>query len=237
MQKIGLTRNQATVYLALFRAGEARAGALIKKTSFHRNLVYSALSELMDKKLVSVSKVRGVAVYKVLAPSSLLGEIQERESVAKDVIRQLSSLSRGNAQEIIVYEGIDEFRRQQHKAYSLARPGGLARYLGTSPRWFEIMGPSLAEELQNLQIDKKLRIRMLTATISEKDKQYIHDTKGLSEIKKHALIATDTNVTEILEDRIAIRSYIEPYFVVEIVHPQLAKNYQNYFDFLWKQSK
>ncbi len=102
--KIGLTRNQATVYLALFRHGEARAGELIKKTGFHRNLVYTALSELSEKKLVSISRVRGIAHYKTLAPNHLLIGIQEKEVLAKEVIHDLSFLSRGTTtQEIIIY--------------------------------------------------------------------------------------------------------------------------------------
>ena len=43
LQQIGLTPNQALVYLALFRMGEAKAGQLIRKTGLHRNLVYGAL--------------------------------------------------------------------------------------------------------------------------------------------------------------------------------------------------
>ena len=236
LQKIGLTRNQASIYLALFRMGEAKAGALIRKTGFHRNLVYTALSELVEKKLVGVSKSRGTAVYKTLSPGRLLGDIQEKEAAAKEAIRELTSLSRGNTQEIIVYEGIDEFRRQEEKVWAIPEPGGVIRFLGTSPRWFEVIGPSLAEDLIEIQNAKRMRLEMLTHTISKKDHDFIKKTKGFSKIKKHPLIASDTNVTAILDDRIFIRSYVEPYFVVEIINSELAKNYKNYFDHLWRQA-
>ena len=56
------------------------------------------------------------------------------------------------------------------------------------------------------------------------------------EIKESPLVADDTSGIEILEDRISIRSFVEPYFIVEIINPQLAKNYQRYFDFLWEKA-
>jgi len=74
LQTLGLTANQAQVYLTLARAGELKAGEVIKKTGLHRNLVYTALQELIEKKLVSSSKFKNVAVYKTLAPARLLRE-------------------------------------------------------------------------------------------------------------------------------------------------------------------
>ena len=84
LQYVGLTSNQATIYLALFKLGDAKAGELIKKTGFHRNLVYGALEELAEKKLISVSKKKGVFIYKVLSPNRLLAEAQEKERVASE---------------------------------------------------------------------------------------------------------------------------------------------------------
>jgi sugar-specific transcriptional regulator TrmB len=237
LQKIGLTENQTTIYLALAKAGGAKAGELIRQTGMHRNLVYTALEELVEKRLVSASKVRGVAAYKLLSPTRLLADISEKERVAKQVIEELSHITRQNKQEVIVYEGIDEFRAHVLRSYELARAGALHRYLGTSPHWHTVVGSDLEAEVSRLQNTKKLRLRGIAKNIFPALKSLLADTKGLSEIRTNPLISSDANNVEILEDRICIQTFTEPYTVVEIINAELAKNYQNYFDFLWKQSK
>ncbi len=235
LQKVGLTPNQSTVYLKLSREGEAKAGELIKSTGLHRNLVYTALSELVDKKLISVSQIKGVAVYRALPPIQLLSAIHEKEAVAKDAIRELSSLSKGSAQGIVVYEGIDEIRQHERRTYGNAKVGSTLRFLGVSPQWYDIMGPGVVEELADLQKQKKLHLKHIVPDVMAKDRTYAKTTKGLTEFKQNPLITSDTSCTAIMDDRIAIRSYIGSYFVVEIINSEIAKNYQRYFDFLWRQ--
>ncbi len=238
LKNVGLTENQSTTYLALAKMGEAKAGELIKKTGLHRNIVYTALEELREKGLVALSRVKGVALYKMLPPARLLADAQERERAAKLAIDELRLLSRHtNDQEIIVYEGIDEFRRHVARSYSLAKPGDTLRYLGTSPHWHTIAGPSVENEVIAIQKAKKVKARGIAKEHFPAIQSYAKRTKGLTEIRTNTLVSSDTNNIEILGDRICIQSFVEPYFVVEIVNKELATNYQNYFDFLWSKSK
>lgn len=233
LQKLDLTENQSLTYLTLFRMGETKAGAIIKKTGLHRNLVYRALDELEQKRLITHAKVRGITHYKPLAPSQLLTAVHERERVAKQVIADLSLVATHNVQEITVYEGVDELREHERRTYTQAKDGSTLRYLGVSPQWYELMGPTLVAELAALQKKKKLILKHIVPSVTENDKQYKKETGSLSLFKESELITSDTSCTVITDRGIAIRSYIGPYFVVEITQPQLAQNYQNYFEYLW----
>ncbi len=237
LQTLGLTANQAQVYLTLARAGQLKAGEMIRKTGLHRNLVYTALQELIEKKLVSSSKLENIAVYKTLAPARLLADPHEKERIARSAIEELALISkRGTSgQEIVVYEGVEEFRRYELNSYAARTSHDTVRYLGISPEWHAIIGSTLERELATLQNKKQFRILALASTITEEQKNYMRATRGLTDIKENPLISSDTSGVEILADRISIRSFVEPFFVVEIVQKELAKNYQNYFDFLWKQ--
>src|SRR5579871_2770025 len=174
LQALGLTANQSAVYLALYRSGRAKAGDIIKKTGIHRNLVYTALDELIDKKLVTSSKQLGVSVYKPLSPTRLLAEPHEKERIARNAIEELTMLSKKSTsgQEIAVREGIDEFRRQVHKCFAETKPKGLIRYLGLSPRWHEIIGPELESELIRMQNEKGFKIKALAHVLASEDKEY-----------------------------------------------------------------
>ncbi|MEK7530551.1 MAG: helix-turn-helix domain-containing protein [Patescibacteria group bacterium] len=238
LQKVGLTENQSVVYLALARAGTLRAGEVIKKTGLHRNIVYTSLEELREQKLIGKSQIRGVFCYKMLSPSRLLFDLKEREQTARLAIEELGHLTkRSPTQEIIVYEGLEEFRRHALRSYNLATAGGMHRYLGSSPRWHSVIGPELEQKLNRIQQRKKLVLRGIAKSSFPALGGYLRSSKGLVDIRINPLISSDTNNVEILEDRICLQSFVEPYFVVEIVNKEVAKNYQNYFDFLWRQSK
>ncbi|MES2225560.1 MAG: helix-turn-helix domain-containing protein [Patescibacteria group bacterium] len=237
LQKLGLTENQTVLYLALAKAGSAKAGELIKQTGMHRNIVYTALEELVEKKLITSARERGILMFKLLSPTRLLADVEEKERIAKHAIEELSHLTKKNRQEVIVYEGIDEFRRHVVRSYELAEPGALHRYLGTSPHWHAVVGLATEKEVTRIQREKRLRLRGIAKTSFPQIRSLLAEGNGLTELRFNPLIGSDTNNVEILQDRICIQTFTEPYTVVEIINAELAKNYQNYFDFLWKASK
>ena len=48
LEKLGLNRNEAEVYVDLLKLGQTSAGELIRRTGFHRNIVYDNLEKLID---------------------------------------------------------------------------------------------------------------------------------------------------------------------------------------------
>jgi DNA-binding MarR family transcriptional regulator len=237
LKQLGLTSNQIFIYLQLAKKGKSKAGELIRSTGFHRNIVYGTLDELIERRLVTSSKDGGVMVYKISDPQRLVAEQEDKVRAAKDVASELIKYSKSvTPQEIIIYEGQKDFVTQARRAYEILKPGSTARTLGTSPVWHDLVGNDIGGELIELHKKKKIKWLALSKKITPGDKKYIDEVEGLMKIKESPLVSDDTNGIEILEDRISIRSFVEPYFIVEIVNSQLAKNYQKYFDFLWKHS-
>jgi len=239
LQTLGLSPNQATVYLALARSGPSRAGEIIRRTGMHRNLVYLALQELIEKNLVASSKVKGVAVFKTLSFARLLEGPRDKERLAKRLAEDMGSIAHRATlkQEIVVHEGIDELRQFLTRTYEVASVQSVIRYLGFSPHWHEIIDAGAESILVGLQRDKQIRMKALAASVSARQKKYVNHTQGLLEMRISSLVSDETNEIEILDDRISIRLFTPPYFVVEIVNKELAKNYQNYFDSLWRMTK
>ncbi|MBU1292994.1 hypothetical protein KJ819_02935 [Patescibacteria group bacterium] len=234
---LDLTENQASVYLALVRSGEAKAGELIKKTGFHRNIIYTCLEDLLTKKLITSSRVRGVAVYKALSPERLLSSVEEKERIAKHAIEELMLISKSKpSQEVVVYEGVEEFRRHTLRSFNLAKKGSLIRYLGTSPRWHEVIDKKTERELIRIQKEKGLKLQGIAKAPFKEIESWLKEPNTLTKLRFNPLVGSDTNNVEILCDRICIQSFVEPYLVVEIINKEVAKNYQGYFDFLWSKS-
>ena len=236
--KLGVTNNQIKVYLALAQKGVAKAGEIVKLTELHRNIVYVCLEELKERRMVSVSKRSGVYEYKITNPDRLIGEQEERLRIAKQAVTELNRFTKDTTpQQIIIYEGQKDFIVQARRAYEIMSTGGTARTLGISPVWHELVGKEIGVELLELQKKKKIKWLALAKKIDKSDNEYIANSSGLMIGRESPLVSDDTNGIEILEDRISIRSFVKPYFIVEIINRQLAENYQRYFDFLWKSSK
>jgi sugar-specific transcriptional regulator TrmB len=237
LRSLGLTENQTHLYLALTKASRAKAGELIKKTGFHRNIVYTTLDELIDLKLITMSRERGVMVYKMLSSGRLLFTLQDKERTAREAIEELSLISKRPSQEVIVYEGIEEFRSHAIHSFEQARKNSMIRYLGTSPHWHTVVDAKTEKELIRIQKRKHLSVRGIAKEPFKEIQSWLRDAEALTEVHFNGLIGSDTNNIEIQEDRIAIQSFTQPYLVVEIINKGVAKNYKRYFDFLWDQSK
>lgn len=71
LQKIGLTKNEASIYIALVELGPSRIMGISEKTSIHRPLIYKALPSLLDKKLITKSQRMKGTFYMAEPPNRL----------------------------------------------------------------------------------------------------------------------------------------------------------------------
>lgn len=237
LQALGLTKNQTDVYLVLISKGSAKAGQIIEVTGFHRNIVYTALSDLLKMKYISQTSVRGVTLYNTLSPSRIVALAEEKYRLAETVAEQLGHIQKKvPPQEVITFEGLEEFRAHTIRSLTLAKKSSVIRYLGVSPHWHSVVDKKTEQTLITLQKEKCLTLKGIAIEPFNEIRPWLKAAGEKTSLRFNKLIGSNTNNIEILEDRICIQSFIEPYLVIEITNPEMAKNYQNYFDFLWKQS-
>ena len=135
LQKLGFHKNEVKVYLALFEIGKSRAGKIIEHTALHRNLVYTALEELEKRGLISKVEVSGVAEFSANDPRTLLEEIEEKKTTAKEIVDALKEKKKEGSREIAVYEGIDGVKRARNKTLQYGQSKGETLYvMGGSKR-------------------------------------------------------------------------------------------------------
>lgn len=234
--KLGFTKNLAKVYLSLVELGETKAGAIVKNTGMHRHLVYTALEELDDKKLVSRIQKGGVARFTPLSPDHLLSEVRRKEELAESIIEKIKLAQSDNVnQQVIVYDGKEELARAVGHIYDLMKPGETQYILGFSPIWFEVNNPERVKKLAEIQKKKKFNIQALGGYMNTEDIEYGKATGGLTDFRlMQGVVSKDTEIN-ILPDRIFIQMYVEPFSCVEIINETLAQDYKEYFLQLWNQ--
>ena len=92
LENIGLTRNQAEVYLALLKLGSATAQQVIKESGLHRSPVYDALEKLQEQGLVS-SVVKDFKQYfQAVSPKKLYSYLEEKKQELTEAMPELEKL-------------------------------------------------------------------------------------------------------------------------------------------------
>ena len=78
LEKIGLTRGETTVYIALLKLGSTTAGPLVTKAKLQRSAVYFCLESLTEKGLVSHIIKNNVKHFEAASPERLLDYLDKK---------------------------------------------------------------------------------------------------------------------------------------------------------------
>jgi len=92
LERTGLNRNEAKVYLALLETGPSFAGGIAKEAGINRRSVYDAANQLVEKGLASYVLIRGKRQFQPSSPTRLTQILNERESQLNDILPELNSI-------------------------------------------------------------------------------------------------------------------------------------------------
>lgn len=136
-----MSLNEAKVYSALLGIGQTSAGEIIKTTLLHRSVVYEILEKLITRKLVIKIEKQKIAFYQVTDPSRILQNIKAQEDTALELLPKLKNLAGAKLPEIVIYEGLESYRRFWLDAVS-NMPTGSTDFVSGSigKKWFDFMG-------------------------------------------------------------------------------------------------
>ena len=107
LQKIGLNRNEAKIYLTLLKLKSAQAGKISKESQINRTTTYDSLKRLIEGGLVSFVISANKKVFKPVAPKRLLDRIKEEEETIEEILPELNSIFEGTKEkeESEIYQG------------------------------------------------------------------------------------------------------------------------------------
>jgi sugar-specific transcriptional regulator TrmB len=90
LEGLGLSENEAKIYLCLIKEGPMKASSLAKRTGFQRCTVYDALSQLERKGMAGKSELSGIATFFPSPPSSLYSFLDEKRDSLDRLVPNLS---------------------------------------------------------------------------------------------------------------------------------------------------
>jgi sugar-specific transcriptional regulator TrmB len=88
--ELGLSQNEAKLYLLLVKSGRMKANELALKSGLQRRTVYDTLAQLENKGLAGKADVEGVQTFSPSPPSSLLSLLDEKRDAVEKILPSLS---------------------------------------------------------------------------------------------------------------------------------------------------
>ncbi|MAG44387.1 hypothetical protein CL633_00680 [bacterium] len=236
LQKLGFSKNEAKVYLALLKMGFCTTGPIIKKTSLHRNIVYETLDKLVARGLVSQTIQRGKKHFRPLSPEKILKQEKSQLDLAGKVVPELIKLQKQEKQEVIVYEGIEGFQNAHLDAIEQMKKNSTIYVLiAGAKKWFDNIKPSL-KKFDKIRVSKKIKIK-ITALESQRQDMQVQQKRTLFGIRFLSQKFDNPADTAIYGDTALIIVYGEPVFIIMIKNPRIAKSFKQYFNIFWKIAK
>jgi HTH-type transcriptional regulator, sugar sensing transcriptional regulator len=109
LQKIGLTTEEARIYLACLEISGGPVSVIARKAGVHRVSCYHTLENLLEKRLLSQYNKNGVRCFAPEPPEQLMKLAEEKINITKSLLPELRSLSStlGFKPKIRFYEGRD----------------------------------------------------------------------------------------------------------------------------------
>jgi sugar-specific transcriptional regulator TrmB len=237
--ELGITANEADVYLALLELGACSSGPLIDKTQLHRNVVYTSLSHLIKRKLIAEKTVRGVKHFSAVAPMTLKEEFEQKAFIASEVEKKIKASLPAKVQEITVHQGNEEYLQLLTGIIKSMPKGSIKYVIGTGGEEFmaSTMRP-IWKKYHTVAHAQRIHIKMLAykdqrpALESDTKKEKIYEVRYLpEEIENPSGIHVYPEVGIVLN--IIYSDKLTPVTAICIKNAALVQGYLNLFNNMW----
>lgn len=241
LEKYGLSKNEAAVFLCLLERGDQSAFAIAKYLKLPRTSVYNTLESLRGKNLVNVWEKNGVAYFGAESPKRLITEQESKIELVSHVMPQLLALTNKDTAGAVtkVYEGVDGFRtvyeevldtmarKQLQRLYAVSNPNMLQYVPRFFPKWLE----------RRMKLGIYTQLIATSQTASELPAMYA--SNELRETRLAPESITFNSTVDIYGDSVALFSFEtnEPTTTIVIESKAVASIFRQFFDVLWSVSR
>jgi sugar-specific transcriptional regulator TrmB len=240
LEIIGLNDNEAKIYLFLSNSGESSAGPIIKELGLHRNVIYTSLNHMIDKKIVSEKNMRGKKIFTSLPLNTFVENLKFKQEIAEKLSTKIEILNKSSVKEISIHEGNIEYLNLLSSLIKKMKNNSEKYVIGTGGELFmkNTMRP-IWKAYHKVVIDKNIKIKMIA---------YEHQKKALTEdIEKYKEYYEIKYLTSGNENPGGIHIYPSINTVLNIIYSNeyrsvvaikiedesLSVGYKNLFDSLW----
>jgi len=243
LEKIGLTKGEISVYLALLKLGQITAGPIVDESKVTRSKIYDILERLKNKGLVSYITKESTKYFSAADPNNILHYLENKE---KEIQEEKNSIKK-ILPELMLQQKLAENKKIAEIFIGIR---GMANAFGTIVNEFDphetyyAFGAGKGENIKQIQlfftklhqqrVAKKVHAKIIfnhssKSLFESQEKSKFVDTKYLLESTPAAInIYKDYTIIAILNE--------EPITFL-IKNKETANSFREYFKIMWKLAK
>lgn len=237
LEEIGLSEQQAKVYLALLKLGSSLASQVSEETRINRSLVYQILDKLIQQGFVGYVIKENRRYYKATHPERLLDILKEKEERLKSALPQLSGLCRPREEKPVV-EILEGKEGMKTVLRDILRVGRTWYAFGSPGMGHRIM-PYFVDQWERKRQKQKVKLMVICndAPMGRKRGTEFEKMKH-TEVKYMPEKYTSPACTYIYGDRLVIMMWSKEHpFAVRMTSKKIVESYIKHFNVLWSLSK
>lgn len=241
LQTIGLSKNEAAVYVACLELGETSIGLIEQKTSLHRQLIYMAAKKLDEEGLVIVSEIRGRKYFRAADPATLERRVEERLDVVRGLIPSLYKIASAPKEHELMrsYHGYEAIRRFYLQSMKTEPAKSEVRVVGVggqkfSEIWdFNTIAFHRFEEVRTLH-----GVRLKLLIFAGQDDTEPQGIKGRQNIDVKVIQGEFSAPLDIVvwTEHVSLLLYGDAPHIIDLSSKQFVVGFVAYFDAMWKRT-
>jgi len=238
--ELGLSKNEARIYLFLLKNPHITTGPIIKETRISNSRVYESLNSLISKGLVTYVVQKDGRYFDASSPEKFLEKEEERKKQIEELVPELKKLKikkefRTNT---AVFEGFEGFKTAFKKIIDDCPKGETIYILGFSEQTFSTKSLRLFLSNMNLKsAKKKQKLKIILDNSVRKTLGKDREKEKYTEVKYMPEGYISPAAIDVFQDYVYIFLWEEKPFVFMIKNEKIAESFKQYFNFLWKIAK
>ncbi len=237
---LGLSKNEATIYLFLLKNPQITTGPIIKETGISNSRVYESLNSLISKGLVTYVVQKDGKYFDASSPEKFIEKEEERRKLIEDLVPDLKKLrtEKEFRTNTAVFEGFEGFKTAFKKIINDCPKEETISILGFSEQQYS--NKSLRIFLTNMNLksqQKKQKLKILLDSSVKETLGKDREKEKYTEVKYMPKGYISPGAIDIFEDYVYIFLWEERPFVFMIKNEKITEGFKQYFNFLWKIAK
>jgi HTH-type transcriptional regulator, sugar sensing transcriptional regulator len=229
LERLGLDRREAMVYLALLQIGKSSAIEVSRKAKKERTQTYRILESMVEKGIVSFVIENKTKKFKASSPDKLLHQLKEKEAALIEILptlRKMSQLKEKEKSSVEIFQGTRGVKALINEILELKKDYYILSEDSRDPK-FDFFLTHFMKSLERENIHERELIKKRGNIIKSKNTTL----RFLPE--EYPYQAT----TLIYGDMVGIIICSDPFLAIRINSKELANTYKSYFEIMWKVSK
>jgi len=235
LEKIGLTKNEVAVYIALLELGTTTTGPLKRKSDLHMSRVYESLNNLIQKGLVSFVIKSGKKYFSAADPDFILEIVDKQKKEINEILPQLKAIKKEKTpeQKATVYQGYKGVKTVYDHIVRTLGKGDEILVFGARGADESFMSKTYFKQYTKRRIKKGIKMKMIFNADAKETGTYYASLKN-TEVKYMPKDMKTPVAVDIYANNVGTLILKPEPTIFQITSEQVADSYKSFFKMLWK---